>query len=391
MLMMLAQEAHAFALGLLGFTFRSAESGEIHDQSIHPPQLIEMAPGPDPNSVGDGAKRDEATTKVPSKDPKKKDDKKKEDLSEEDLQLKQNLELYVERVQDPNPELQKVSLESMSFWCLTLLCNTLFQESLGYRLTGSEGDIGSWGHEYVRNLAGEIAEEYTVRQVRKQLFMSSLCLAFLCRFNVTDLLRHHRLLHVRPDAKEVVQGSLSCTMGASVRTLGKNIGAKDTASRRLPENFNLDEATVKEMRKQEEIAKAKLAMERKKKLAEKAAAKAAIRAQKEAEKKEQKEREKAAKKKTGGSNAYEAISEEVPEASEAEKEEIEAPVEEKPKKEKKVLKEKPIRNRIRYRGGPETLPRPMLKRKKQTNYVVWAAPAAVVVLMPLDLGYYYVL
>ena len=178
--------------------------------------------------------------------------------------------------------------------------------------------------------------------------------------------------------------------------------------------LDLDEATVKEMRKQEEIAKAKLAMEKKKKLAEKAAAKAAIRAQKEAEKKEQKvsismlfafslfhsnnllffcvlqEREKAAKKKTGGSNAYEAISEEVPEASEAEKEEIEVPVEEKPKKEKKVLKEKPIRNRIRNRGGPETLLRPMLKRKKQTNYMVWAAPAAVVVLMLLDLGYYYV-
>jgi len=157
------------------------------------------------------------------------------------------------------------------------------------------------------------------------------------------------------------------------------------------EEEEVDEATVKEMRKQEEIAKAKLAMERKKKLAEKAAAKAAIRAQKEAEKKEQKEREKAAKKKTGGSNAYEAISEEVPEASEAEKEETEAPVEEKPKKEKKVLKEKPIRNRIRNRGGPETLPRPMLKRKKQTNYMVWAAPAAVVVLMLLVLGYYYVL
>ncbi|CDY65736.1 BnaCnng48550D [Brassica napus] len=406
MLMMLAQEAHAFALGLLGFTFRSAESGEIHDQSIHPPQLIEMAPGPDPNSVGDGAKRDEATTKVPSKDPKKKDDKKKEDLSEEDLQLKQNLELYVERVQDPNPELHKVSLESMrqeiraSTSSMTSVPKPLkflrphygtlkefhknlveSKESLGYRLTGSEGDIGSWGHEYVRNLAGEIAEEYTVRQVRKQLFMSSLCLAFLCRMSLTYLdITDCYMLDRMPKR-----------LGASVRTLGKNIGAKDTASRRLPENFNLDEATVKEMRKQEEIAKAKLAMERKKKLAEKAAAKAAIRAQKEAEKKEQKEREKAAKKKTGGSNAYEAISEEVPEASEAEKEEIEAPVEEKPKKEKKVLKEKPIRNRIRYRGGPETLPRPMLKRKKQTNYVVWAAPAAVVVLMPLDLGYYYVL
>ena len=144
-----------------------------------------------------------------------------------------------------------------------------------------------------------------------------------------------------------------------------------------------------------------------------AAAKAAIRAQKKAEKKEQKVsismlfafslfhsnnllfcvlqgREKAVKKKTWGSNAYEAISEEVPEAFEAEKEEIEAPVEEKSKKEKKVLKEKPIRNMIRNRGGLETLPRLMRKRKKQTNYMVWAAPAAVVVLMLLDLGYYYV-
>ncbi|CAF2142715.1 unnamed protein product [Brassica napus] len=367
-----------------------------------------MAPGPDPNSVGDGAKRDEATTKVPSKDPKKKDDKKEEDLSEEDLQLKQNLELYVESVQDPNLELQKAALESMrqeiraSTSSMTSVPKPLkflrphygtlkefhknmvesdLKESLGYRLTGSEGDIGSWGHEYVRNLAGEIAEEYTVRQVRKQLFMSSLCLAFLCRFNVSYL-----------DITDCYMLDRMPKRGASVRTLGKNIGAKDTASRRLPEILvnNLDEATVKEMRKQEEIAKAKLAMEKKKKLAEKAAAKAAIRAQKEAEKKEQKEREKAAKKKTGGSNAYEAISEEVPEASEAEKEEIEAPVEEKPKKEKKVLKEKPIRNRIRNRGGPETLPRPMLKRKKQTNYMVWAAPAAVVVLMLLDLGYYYV-
>ncbi|KAL0798372.1 hypothetical protein Bca101_053547 [Brassica carinata] len=157
------------------------------------------------------------------------------------------------------------------------------------------------------------------------------------------------------------------------------------------EEEKVDEATVKEMRKQEEIAKAKLAMERKKKQAEKAAAKAAIRAQKEAEKKEKKEREKAAKKKTVGGNTYDAISEEVPEASEAEKEEIEAPVEEKPQMKEKVSKKKPIRNRIRSRGGPETLPRPVIKRKKQTNYWIWAAPAAVVVLMLLVLGYYYVL
>ncbi|KAG2249128.1 hypothetical protein Bca52824_088756 [Brassica carinata] len=34
-------------------------------------------------------------------------------VSEEDLKLKQNLELYVERVQDPNPELHKAALESL--------------------------------------------------------------------------------------------------------------------------------------------------------------------------------------------------------------------------------------------------------------------------------------
>lgn len=39
-----------------------------------------MAPTPDPNSVGGAAKQDEASLKVPSKDPKKKDDKKEEDL-----------------------------------------------------------------------------------------------------------------------------------------------------------------------------------------------------------------------------------------------------------------------------------------------------------------------
>ncbi|XP_057509334.1 26S proteasome non-ATPase regulatory subunit 2 homolog A-like [Actinidia eriantha] len=166
----------------------------------------------DPNSAsGSGTAREEALVKVPSKDPKKKDEKKDEDLSEEDLALKQQLELYVERVQDPDPGLQKVALESMRqeirtstssmtsvpkplkflrphygtlkeyyelmadsdlkkflAGILSVLAMTMSaegeRESLKYRLLGSEGDIGSWGHEYVRNLAGEIAQEYTKQQ-----------------------------------------------------------------------------------------------------------------------------------------------------------------------------------------------------------------------------------
>eukprot|EP00475_Leptophrys_vorax_P045448 TRINITY_DN9421_c0_g1_i3.p1 TRINITY_DN9421_c0_g1~~TRINITY_DN9421_c0_g1_i3.p1 ORF type:complete len:861 (+),score=124.07 TRINITY_DN9421_c0_g1_i3:114-2585(+) len=38
------------------------------------------------------------------------------------------------------------------------------RESLKYRLLGSSEDLGSWGHEYVRNLAGEIGVEYQLRQ-----------------------------------------------------------------------------------------------------------------------------------------------------------------------------------------------------------------------------------
>lgn len=52
-----------------------------------------------------------------------------------------------------------------------------------------------------------------------------------------------------------------------------------------PAKVEVDEAKLKELRREEEMAKAKQAMERKKKLADKAAAKASIRAQKEAEKK----------------------------------------------------------------------------------------------------------
>ncbi|XP_010918461.1 26S proteasome non-ATPase regulatory subunit 2 homolog A [Elaeis guineensis] len=168
-----------------------------------------MAVDPSPNSSAGG---EQAAPKAPLKDPKKKkDEKKEEDLSEEDLAFKQQLELYVERVQDADPGVQKFALESMrkeirtatssmtsvpkplkflrphygtlkAYFetmpesdlkkyladILSVLALTMSaegeRESLKYRLLGSEGDIGSWGHEYVRNLAGEISQEFAKRQ-----------------------------------------------------------------------------------------------------------------------------------------------------------------------------------------------------------------------------------
>lgn len=67
-------------------------------------------------------------------------------------------------------------------------------------------------------------------------------------------------------------------------------------------------------------------------------------------------------------------------------ENVEVPV---PAKEK-VQKGKILRNRGRPRG-PDSLPKAILKRKKSVNYWVWAVPAALLVLVFLALGYYYLL
>ncbi|KAL2331424.1 hypothetical protein Fmac_019005 [Flemingia macrophylla] len=153
----------------------------------------------------------------------------------------------------------------------------------------------------------------------------------------------------------------------------------------------IDPAKLKEMKREEEIAKAKLALERKKKLQEKAAAKAALRAQKEAEKK-LKDREKKAKKKSSGAAAVpnpddEPKDVEVVKTTEPEKidEDVQAPA---PVKEK-VQKESGIRSRGRARGGPGSVPKVVPKRKKSNNYWMWVAAAALLVLLLAVLGYTY--
>lgn len=160
-----------------------------------------------------------------------------------------------------------------------------------------------------------------------------------------------------------------------------------------PVKKEIDEAKLKELKREEEMAKAKQAMERKKKLAEKAAAKAAIRAQKEAEKK-LKDREKKLKKKavaSAPSDDAEEPSEAVAEEAETEKVEVHdepaVPVKE------KVRKETSVRYRTRAKG-PDSLPKAILRKKKSTNYWTWAAAAAAAALLMLvfaALGYYYFL
>ncbi|KNE57245.1 hypothetical protein AMAG_02978 [Allomyces macrogynus ATCC 38327] len=133
-----------------------------------------------------------------------------EELSEEDLQMKNELELCVQRLKEPNDALYRASLESLrtiirtstssmtsvpkplkflrphypalkavyETWpesgdkafladVLSVLGMTYSEdgkrESLKFRMLGTSEAAGDWGHEYVRHLAAEIGEEYNAR------------------------------------------------------------------------------------------------------------------------------------------------------------------------------------------------------------------------------------
>ncbi|KAI0360587.1 26S proteasome regulatory complex non-ATPase subcomplex Rpn1 subunit [Trametes cingulata] len=149
----------------------------------------------------------------------KDEEKQAEDLSEEDLQLKNELEMLIERLREPNTELYRPALETLrtlirtstssmtsvpkplkflhphypglqalyETWSpsedkslfadiLSVLAMTYSDTqprgTLRYRLLSASlrpasaplSEPGSWGHEYVRHLAAELGEEYSLRE-----------------------------------------------------------------------------------------------------------------------------------------------------------------------------------------------------------------------------------
>ncbi|WVZ02594.1 hypothetical protein V8G54_023400 [Vigna mungo] len=164
---------------------------------------------------------------------------------------------------------------------------------------------------------------------------------------------------------------------------------KETSVKEPPINPEM----LKEKKREEEIAKAKQALERKKKLAEKAAAKAAIRAQKEAEKK-LKEREKKAKKAAGGpgfvSNPEELATDVAEDTEQKSNANMEASVAPAPAAPAKVQKENSARPRIRskaLKSAPESIPKAILKRKRSQNYWLWIVSCVLIVLVALVLAF----
>ncbi|KAJ2896665.1 uncharacterized protein MKZ38_005317 [Zalerion maritima] len=176
-----------------------------------------MAQNNEPTKPVDKGKGKAVEEPQKDKDGKPMNGKKDEDnvdgsehLSEEDLQLKNDLDMFVERLIEPKKELYKPALEAMATsiktstssmtavpkplkflrphyetltnlyeeWpagedknaladVLSVLGMTFSdedrQDTLKYRLLAPTQDVGSWGHEYVRHLALEIGEVYSKR------------------------------------------------------------------------------------------------------------------------------------------------------------------------------------------------------------------------------------
>lgn len=161
-------------------------------------------------------KQDDKKAAADKKDVKGKKEDPDADLSEEDLELKKNIELMCERVKDPDAAVVKMALDHITkeihnttssmtavpkplkflrphldglidtFGAmppgpnkqlladvLSLLTSTVAgkegeREGLKFKLQGNTSDLETWGHEYMRHLAGEIAEEYKVRHEKEQ-------------------------------------------------------------------------------------------------------------------------------------------------------------------------------------------------------------------------------
>uniref|UniRef100_A0A665TX89 26S proteasome non-ATPase regulatory subunit 2 n=1 Tax=Echeneis naucrates TaxID=173247 RepID=A0A665TX89_ECHNA len=171
----------------------------------HPAIIMEEAKQKEnkhPEKTDEKAKDKEKGQQAKDKD---KDKKEEQELSEEDKQLQEDLEMMVERLSEKNTALHRPALEELrrlirssttsmtsvpkplkflrphygklkeiyegmapgecKHFCadvVSVLAMTMSgeRECLKYRLLGSQEELASWGHEYVRHLAGEVAKEW---------------------------------------------------------------------------------------------------------------------------------------------------------------------------------------------------------------------------------------
>ena len=175
-------------------------------------------------------------------------EEKEMDLSDEDKQLQEELEMCVQRLREPNAGLYKSALEALRqqiksattsmtsvpkplkflrphYQTLKDLYNQMPTEdtkrfmadiisimamtisptdsvntsgdALKYRLIGSHEQIGSWGHEYVRHISGEIANEWQSETITEEAKQSLLGL-------VKEIIPYNMLHNAEAEAADLL-------------------------------------------------------------------------------------------------------------------------------------------------------------------------------------------
>ena len=223
--------------------------------------------------------------KLLTKEEKKKKEE-AEDMSEEDLALKEEMELLVTRVSDPEPALRLTALETMvkevrtatssmtsvpkplKFLrphyptlkvtyasappgpaktmladVLSLLAMTMAEdgvrESLNYKLLGSRDDLGSWGHEYVRHLAGEIGAEYNDRLTQAE--------AAEAAKPATDAKAKKVASKKKPVAKKAAVKKVAAGVDTGKKVAAKKLPAKSAVKAKAPVTKTVTNAVAKKV------------------------------------------------------------------------------------------------------------------------------------------------
>lgn len=208
-----------------------------------------MAGTDDKKQAPDSGKADKAAANgkdaAPGKGGKGKGKEEVEPLSDEDQALKDNLELMVERLADADAGVVKLALGSMLAEIrsatasmtsvpkplkflrphydalkarhealpagsenaaaladvISMLATTkeLQREVLRYRLAGGPAELGTWGHEYIRHLAGEIAEEFKVRRAADEAASVDDLMAL-----VRQIVPYHMTHNAEPEAVDLL-------------------------------------------------------------------------------------------------------------------------------------------------------------------------------------------
>lgn len=258
-----------------------------------------------------------------------------------------------------------------------------FQRIKFLRIQRDKGNAAFFQSRVVMKKAIELAASGNFRDLEE--LANSEVDKFMSRWNNDKAFREDYKKRILPSVDERIRSSES---DVDTENRDETVGNMEIEFERFSKeeeeesDEKEEEETLKEKKREEQLEKAKLAMERKRKLHEKAAARAAARDKKEAEKK-LKELEKRAKKKK--KKDLERTPETVTEGSEPEKNSKEKPLNGR----SASCKQRSLRYR-HHKKGNDTVPKAILKRRRAHRLWVWSVfSAALALALALFIVFYY--